>query len=92
MTATREADQLERRRRDAHIYVIEGERHSDEELVAFDVVVSGVGLIGRWVHTADRSWVTWTDGSEADTGPCDEPAEIVAAVRASAPIPAPPSE
>lgn len=83
---------LHRRRKEAHIELLEADRHLTSEAAVFDVLVNGA-MIGRWVETTTgRRYVTWTDGSEAETDDCDvnHPHKIKAAVRWSAPIPPPP--
>lgn len=81
------------RRRSLGIVALPGERHSPDELAVFNIIVNGAGEIGRWVCTKDRAWVTWTDGRELDTEPCENDKQVIAAVRQSVPLPpAAPSE
>lgn len=58
------------------------------ETVAFDIVVGGMGLIGRWSQKDGTGGVvTWTTGQSYETGACDLDAEkILAAVRGTIPI------
>ena len=58
------------------------------ETAAFDVVVDGMGLIGRWSHRhGEGGEVTWTTGQRFETGACDlDEDKILAAVRETIPF------
>jgi hypothetical protein len=59
------------------------------ETAAFDVVVQGMGLIGRWSQEdGDGGAVVWTTGQRFETGPCGlDQDKILAAVRKTIPVP-----
>jgi len=59
------------------------------ETAAFDVVVDGMGLIGRWSrrHGEGGGEVIWTTGQRFETGACDlDEDKIRAAVRETIPF------
>lgn len=80
-------DAIERARQEASIELLPAECHLGFETAAFDVVVYGFGLVGRWVQIREFGGrVTWTDGSDSETGGCDgDPEAIIKAVRKSLP-------
>lgn len=63
------------------------ERHVASETLAFDVVVAGMGMIGRWTQVNGTGGsVTWTDGKKFETGGCDgDPERITEAIARSIP-------
>ena len=58
------------------------------ELVAFDIMVEGIGLTGRWARLSPRRGkVWWTHNVEDDTGGCgSEESRVVAALRRTVPV------
>lgn len=64
------------------IDLLPAERHVPSETLVFDVVVEGMGMIGRWVQrNGIGGSVTWTDGKIRETGDCDgDPVKIAAAL------------
>jgi hypothetical protein len=87
MTSRRLERTLAAARRTADVDVISAEPHHRTETVAFDVIVRGKAIVGRWVQVDDgHSFVTWTDGSRASTDGCDGTRNgIIEAVRISLP-------
>jgi hypothetical protein len=75
-------------RRNARIDLLPTDLFRDET-AAFDVVVKGMGLIGRWSQKdGEGGAVIWTAGRRFETGSCalDEDT-IVTAVRKTIPFP-----
>jgi hypothetical protein len=88
MTRTpRNSDELAEARRTARIDLLPTDLFRGEA-AAFDVVIDGMGLIGRWSQRhGDGGAVTWTSGQRFETGPGDlDEDEIVAAVRETIPF------
>lgn len=82
-----EASNQQQLREEIVVDLIPGNHQSGDELAVFDVVVKGAGLIGRWQCTKNRAWVTWTDGSEFETAPCnDDRKQIATAIRPHVPL------
>ncbi len=79
--------ELDRARRTARIDLLPTDLFRDET-AAFDVVVDGLGLVGRWSQRQGAAGeVTWTTGDVFGTGACDlDEEKILAAVRESIPF------
>jgi hypothetical protein len=79
--------ELDEARRMARVDLLPADVFRDET-VAFDVIVEGLGLIGRWSHADGPSGnVTWTTGQSFETGDCDlKEHRILAAVRETIPF------
>jgi hypothetical protein len=80
-----ERERSEARRR-ARIDLLPTDLYGDET-AAFDVVVDGMGLIGRWSQKEGVGGVVvWTSGGTFETGSCNlDRDEIVAAIRGTIP-------
>jgi hypothetical protein len=84
--APRNEVELAEARGRAKVHLLPTDLYRDET-VAFDVVVDGMGLVGRWSQTRGYGgMVVWTTGESYETGSCDLDSEkIIAAVRESIP-------
>lgn len=85
--APRNAAELDEARRTARIDLLPTDLFRDET-AAYDVVVDGLGLVGRWSQRQGVGGeVTWTTGEVFGTGACDlDEGKILAAVRESIPF------
>lgn len=89
MTDKRNAEaEIQAARRAVTVDLIPTDLQQHYEIIAFDVVVEDMGLIGRWAQTGEgKGIVTWTDGSHAETGSCGaDPKKIIEAIRPSIPM------
>ena len=79
-------DEVDEARRSAVIDVLPTDLFRGET-AAFDVVVTGMGLVGRWRQkNGEGGAVIWTTGGTFQTGECDlDPTKIAAAVRPTIP-------
>jgi hypothetical protein len=87
---TRMPTDAEQARSEARVECLPAELNPGEE-AAFDLVVQRAGapsiLLGRWSRSPDGSQVKWPDGSQAETGPCDDdPAKVIEAIRPTIPV------
>lgn len=85
--APRNEAELAEARRTARIDLLPTDPYRDET-IAFDVVVEGMGLIGRWSQENGKGGaVTWTTGETIETGDRDlDTDKILAAVRETIPF------